>query len=201
MGPLRLHFNALYKHPDHLEPTPIQTSKQSASTDTSEYTPRSSTPRAIQAPSTNQHASTNFTLTTISHYHHAPNAILLSFIFTPRHQPSTPHLQTSRIFTSSLPPTYALQLSPLLANKQPFLDTFINLCFPYFHSLYTLFQPFTPFHVTPIIPTLTLHHTIAFYIQQPSHSTLYSILHFTNQLTHTQHYLHYTISTFTHTPF
>ena len=193
MGPLRLHFNALYKHPDHLEPTPIQTSKQSASTDTSEYTPRSSTPRAIQAPSTNHHASTNFTLTTISHYHHAPNAILLSFYFTPRHKPSTPHLQTSRIFTSSLPPTYALQLSPLLPNKQPFLDTFINLCFPYFHSLYTLFQPFTPFspdtyhshsHSTPYhrilysttIPFNTLFNT-PFYQSTHTHTTLPPLHH------------------------
>ena len=59
-------ISMLSKHPDHLETTPNQTTKQSTSTDTPEYTHRSSTPRTAESPPTNHHVITNFTRDTTS---------------------------------------------------------------------------------------------------------------------------------------
>ena len=55
--------------------------------------------------------------------------------------------------------------------------------------------------MTPTISILILYHSIPFYIQQPSQSTVSSILHFTNQHQHTHYSLHNTTFTFIITQF
>ena len=166
IAPLNDSVSMLSKHPDHLETTPNQTTNQSTSTDTPEYTHRSSTPTTIQSPPTKHRVITNFTRPTTS-----PNR-------PPRHA-RTPRIQshtspptinstsTNQLNLHTVIPAHMRASISFTSNKQTTsLTHFYYLWFPHLQSLYPLFQTFTPFSRD----TNHLHSH-----QLPFHSILYSI--------------------------